>query len=365
MKVAIVGAGLIGLATAVALRHEGHEVVVIDPDPGGGATHHAGGMLAPAAEMVYQQEGLFPLMAASASWYPELLGLVEAGRPTGYRAEGTVVVGADRADAQHVRELAELQRKHGIAVQAVTTRQVRALEPGISPRIAGAVVVPGDHQVIPRVFANSLIQQLGDAVVRQKAVRIDGATVVMEDGHIAADQVVVANGVAAQDMLAPLGLHVPLRPVLGDIVRLRVPAGREHVVSRVVRGFVADRAVYIIPRSDGTLAIGATSREDGREQPQAGGVYDLMRDAIRIVPGLEDYDFVEATAGVRPGTPDDLPYLGRVNQHVVVSTGYFRHGILLAALAARVGCELVAGRQASINIAACSPFRFSKSEGES
>ena len=127
----------------------------------------------------------------------------------------------------------------------------------------------------------------------------------------------------------------------------------------MIRGFVEDRPVYLIPRADRTLTIGATSREDARPDPQVGGVFQLLRDAIEIVPAIEECDFLETTTGARPGSPDDLPYLGRVSDRVVVSTGYFRHGILLASVAARCGAELVEKREPSVSLAACDPMRHS------
>lgn len=175
-----------------------------------------------------------------------------------------------------------------------------------------------------------------------------------------ADQVVICAGLGARDITGWYeGERTPLklRPVYGDVLQLRVPAHQFPLLNHVVRGFVESRPVYLIPRGDGTLTIGATSREDERPQPQAGGVHQLLRDAIEILPAIEDCDFIEATTGARPGTPDDLPYLGRVNDRVVVSTGYFRHGILLASVAARCGAELVEKRAPSLDLSACTVMR--------
>ena len=130
----------------------------------------------------------------------------------------------------------------------------------------------------------------------------------------------------------------------------------------MVRGFVEDRPIYLIPRGDGTLAVGATTREDTLATAQAGGVYALLRDAIRVLPAVEECEFLEASAGARPGTPDDLPYLGRVSDKLVISTGYFRHGILLTALAARCTRELIEGTESSIDLTACDPLRHLKEQ---
>lgn len=344
--ITVVGGGLVGLATAFRLAERGHNVTLLDPAPGSGATHHAGGMLAPVAEVVYRQDALFPLMLRSAELYPGLMADVaeHTGLPTGYRTEGTLVVAADRADATHLAELTDYQAAHGMSAERLPLRQARQLEPGLSPQLAGAVHIPGDHQVNPRMFAAALLDalaNLGVEIIREQATELP------------AGQTILANGLGATALYPGL----QLRPVYGDILRLGVPEYLDPLLSRVVRGFVEDRPVYLIPRTDGTLAIGATSREDDRPTPRTSGVHDLLRDAIRLVPGVEECDFLGATTGARPGTPDDLPYLGRVSVDLIVSTGYFRHGILLTALAAEATLALVEGRDPGIDLSACEPNR--------
>lgn len=349
MIISVVGAGIIGLTTALTLADRGHTVTVHDPAPASGASHHAGGMLAPTAEVVYKQDPLFPLMRASAEWYPDLIALTAkyTDLPTGYRTDGTLVVARDTADKTHLEELRDYQSRHGMEVDKLTVRQARKLEPALSPALAGAVAIGGDHQVQPRLFTRALIRACRSANVTFSPNRIESLDAL--DG----DQVVVANGLGASQLVAGLDL----RPVYGDVLHVRVPQHQYPLLTRVVRGFVEDRPVYLIPREDGTLTIGASTREDGRDQPQVQGIHQLMRDAIELVPALEECDFVEATAGARPGTPDDLPYLGRIDDRTVVSTGYFRHGILLAALGARCGAELVDRQTPAIDLSACDPRR--------
>ena len=351
MIISVVGAGIIGLTTALTLADRGHSVTVHDPAPASGASHHAGGMLAPTAEVVYKQDPLFPLMRTSAEWYPDLIALTAmyTALPTGYRTDGTLVVARDIADKTHLSELGEYQSRHGMAVDKLTVRQARMLEPALSPAINGAVAIDGDHQVQPRLFTRALLDACRSAGVTFTTDHVDSLDA------LEGDQVVVANGLGASALVPGLDL----RPVFGDVLRVRVPQHQYPLLTRVVRGFVEDRPVYLIPREDGTLTIGATTREDGRVQPQVQGVHQLLRDAIELVPAVEECDFVEATAGARPGTPDDLPYLGRIDERTVVSTGYFRHGILLAALGARVGAELVDRQEPAIDLSACDPRRHS------
>ncbi|MDN6274333.1 MAG: glycine oxidase ThiO [Corynebacterium casei] len=374
----VIGGGIIGLSTCFEFQDAGFEVTLIDPDPISGATHHAGGMLAPTAEVQYQQQALVPLMKESAQLYPDLIRRVTqyTDLPTGYRTEGTLLIGADRADAQHLTELIDYIKAEELDIEALTTRQARQLEPALSPRITKAAAIDGDHQLDPRLFARAL----SDAVLARGAQHVcDTVTTVTTIAESATHQAVTLNSgaqfeVDSSDVIilaAGLGAAkitgwfegehpLQLRPVYGDVLRVRVPESLQPLTTRVIRGFVEDRPIYVIPRADGTVTIGATSRED-QPHPRTSAIHDLLRDAIRVVPGLEETEFLEATCGARPGTPDDLPYLGQVRRNLIVSTGYFRHGILLAALGARTAVQLATGQQTSPVIASCDPFRHASS----
>ncbi|MGO1447070.1 glycine oxidase ThiO [Corynebacterium casei] len=374
----VIGGGIIGLSTCFEFQDAGFEVTLVDPDPISGATHHAGGMLAPTAEVQYQQQALVPLMKESAQLYPDLIRRVTqyTDLPTGYRTEGTLLIGADRADAQHLTELIDYIKAEELDIEALTTRQARQLEPALSPRITKAAAIDGDHQLDPRLFARALF----DAVLARGAEHVrDTVTTVTTIAESATHQAVTLNSgaqfeVDSSDVIilaAGLGAAkitgwfegehpLQLRPVYGDVLRVRVPESLQPLTTRVIRGFVEDRPIYVIPRADGTVTIGATSRED-QPHPRTSAIHDLLRDAIRVVPGLEETEFLEATCGARPGTPDDLPYLGQVRRNLIVSTGYFRHGILLAALGARTAVQLATGQQTSPAIAACDPFRHATS----
>jgi len=167
----------------------------------------------------------------------------------------------------------------------------------------------------------------------------------------------VANGLGAPRLAGlPEGLDLPVRPVYGDILRLQVPAHLQPLLTATVRGIVRGVPVYIVPRGDGTVVIGATQREDGLSATSnavsAGGVYQLLRDAQVLVPAVAELELLEATARARPGTPDNAPLLGRVGnpaggpagevEGLVIATGFFRHGVLLTPVAARIVGELLA-----------------------
>ncbi|GEO93680.1 glycine oxidase ThiO [Kocuria flava] len=370
--VAVVGAGVIGLATAWELRRRGCSVVVVDPDPGAGASRAAAGMLAPVSEVQHRQDALVPLMRASAAAYPGFVAGLEAaaGASVGHRATETLVCAADPADRQALADLRELQLRHGMEVEALPVRAARALEPALSPRLAGAFRIPGDHQVDPRRLVAALLAALTaqdppegapagpvrivhdrvTALRRGPSGAVTGVRL-SRGGMVSAGGTLLAPGaaLAAIDGL-PAGARPPLRPVHGDILRARLPDGAPELLGRTVRGLVHGVPVYLVPRADRTLVIGATSREDDLAGASAGGVFRLLRDAQALVPGTADLELTEVLARARPGTPDDVPCLGPVRDPdgtpvpgLVLSTGYFRHGVLLTPLAARLAAQLLAG----------------------
>lgn len=359
MRAYVIGAGIVGLTAAFELAERGAEVTVFDPAPARGASSVAGGMLAPICEVQFRQEPLYPLMLESRRLWPDLLERVRArtGLPTGYRDEGTLVVAADRADRAHLEDITRHQEAHGMAARRITLRQARHEEPTLSPRLAGAVAVASDTQVNPRAFTAALIDALHEMGVRILPRRVDRLTIAGDrvteiDGRSIDGTVVLATGLGR---VAGWQDRLRLRPVFGDVVIARP---REPLLRRVVRGFVETRPVYLIPRDDGTLVVGASTREDGRDRAPLGAIRQLLDDAVRILPGIEDADFVEVCTGARPGTPDDLPYIGGIGRNLVVSTGYFRHGILLAALGAKATAALALGDNPPIDLAACDPMRF-------
>ncbi|MEX5235708.1 FAD-dependent oxidoreductase [Kocuria arenosa] len=414
--VAVVGAGVIGLATAWELRRRGRSVAVVDPEPGSGASRAAAGMLAPVSEVQYRQEPLYPLMTASAAEYPGFVAALEqaAGGTVGHRATETLVCGVDAADRQALVDLRALQGRHGMTVEQLTLRAARALEPALSPRLSAAFRIPDDHQVDPRRLVAGLLAALVALELPEPAeisesqeplerpevpepspARDGGPAHLVHDlatglrrnaegavtgvrlaggGMVSATWTVLAPGAGLGDLEGlPEDWHPPLRPVHGDILRARVPAGAPALLERTVRGLVHGVPVYLVPRTDGTVVIGATSREDDLTGPSAGGVFRLLRDAQALVPGVADLELVEVLARARPGTPDDIPYLGRVRDPggspvpgLVVSTGYFRHGVLLAPLAARLAAQLVAGEGGpdpaadAEHLATTDPHRFDR-----
>ena len=366
--VIVAGAGIIGLTTAWRLVERGADVVVYDPEPVSGATRAAAGMLAPASEVVWGQPSLYPLMVESARRYADLVErLVPGGHgEVGYLPTETLVVAADQADRTALDELTSLQTSLGLRAERITSLAARRLEGALAPGIAGGVHLPDDHQVDPRALCAALLDALGDRVVRTavsglvRDADVTRGVVLADGGAHHAGQTVVCTGMGVMPGLDPL----PLRPVYGDILRLEPSKNTPPLLSRTVRGLVRGRAVYLVPRSDGSLVLGATTREDDDPRPSTEGVHRLLDDAWRLVPGVLDTRLVETMTRARPGTPDDIPVVGRLDPGLVISTGYFRHGILLAPLGSDITADLVEARTVEPGLlSTLDPYRFDRPVG--
>ncbi|MFH8249323.1 glycine oxidase ThiO [Microbacterium sp. B2969] len=362
--VVVVGGGIVGLSIAWRAAQTGRSALVIDPSPAQGATFAAAGMLAPVSEFHAQEAHLLPLMLASAARYPAFVkDLTMREADAGYLRSETMLVGVDHGDRQALADLHAAHRRAGLDTEPITTGAARTREPLLGPRMTCAYRVGGDHQVDPRMLSARLVEGLGrGGFIRERAIRLlhgdpsDRQSRVvgvgLSDGtSIAAGEVVLANGLGAATIGAlPERLALPLRAVHGDILRLSVPDALRPLLCTTVRALVHGESVYLVPRTDGTLVIGATQREDGRAAVSAGAVQRLLRDAQEVLPAVAELDLLEAIARARPATPDNAPLLGRVRGRddadiagLLVATGFFRHGVLLAPIAADIAVGLIDG----------------------
>ncbi|MET9101495.1 glycine oxidase ThiO [Streptomyces antibioticus] len=341
--VLVVGGGIIGLVTAWRAAQRGLVTTVVDPAPGGGAAQVAAGMLAAVTELHHGEQTLLGLNLASAHRYPDFVAeLTElTGQDVGHRRCGTLAVALDADDRAHLRELHALQTRSGLDSQWLSGRECRRLEPMLAPGVRGGLRVDGDHQVDPRRLAAALVtacERTGVTLHRAWAERLSvtggrATGVVTDDGtELAAGQVVLAGGsLSARLAGIPDPVRPPVRPVKGQVLRLAVPPRHAPFLNRTVRAVVRGSHVYLVPRENGELVVGATSEELGWDTTvTAGGVYELLRDAHELVPGITELPLTETRAGLRPGSPDNAPLLGPTElDGLLLATGHHRNGVLL------------------------------------
>ncbi|MFJ2439752.1 glycine oxidase ThiO [Streptomyces sp. NPDC087658] len=370
--VLVVGGGIIGLVTAWRAAQRGLSTAVADPDPGGGAARVAAGMLAAVTELHYGERTLLGLNLASAARYPAFVAELEAasGLDTGYRACGTLAVALDTDDRAELRDLHALQRRSGLASEWLTGRECRRLEPMLAPAVRGGLRVDGDHQIDPRRLATALLAACARAGVVFHRVRADRLTVagdratgaVLADGRaLTAGQTVLAAGSLSGGFPGvPQEVLPPVRPVKGQILRLTVPRPYAPFLSRTVRAVVRGSHVYLVPRENGELIVGATSEELGWDTTvTAGGVYQLLRDAHELVPGITELPLTETLAGLRPCSPDNAPLLGPTAlPGLQLATGHYRNGVLLTPVTGDALATALTTGALPAEARAFSPLRF-------
>jgi len=341
--VVVVGGGVIGLATAWRAAGGGRSVAVIDPAPGRGATWAAAGMLAPVSEAHFGEEALAALNVAAAAVWPGFARDLEAAsdRCVHFRADGTLFVAGDPSDRAATDRVHAFHQALGLPATRLGARACREAEPLLAPGISGGVELPGDHQVDNRAVATALLEACGRSgveTVADEVARIDvaGGRVVgvtlAGGGSLSAGAVVLAAGSRSGDVDGvPEAFRPPVRPVRGVTVRLHAPEGVPRL-RRTVRALVHGRSCYLVPRDDGGLVLGATVEERGTAlQVPLGGLADLVEDARRVVPALDEYSVLEVAPGLRPGSPDNGPIVGTVPvAGLVLATGHYRNGVLLA-----------------------------------
>ena len=362
----VVGGGIVGLACAWRAAQRGMSVVLLERDRlGMGASDVAAGMLAPVTEADFGEDALLELNLAAAERWPAFAAeLAEAsGTGCGFRRCGALVVAADRDDAEELRRLAELHGALGLSSRWISARDARALEPGLSPRVRGAIDAPGDHQADPAATVRALAEacrragvELREQVEVGEVIRSGGraAGVRTATGEVAAGAVVIAAGAWS----ASLGLDPPpVRPVKGQIASLRAsdlaPAPR-----RIVR----TPRCYVVARDDGRVVLGATVEERGFDRATtADGVFRLLEAAREVLPDIGELEWTGVRAGLRPGTPDNLPLIGRgALDGLIWATGHYRNGVLLTPLTSDLVADVLEGRGDPPAVLA--PDRFATAE---
>jgi glycine oxidase len=390
VDVAVVGGGVIGLAVAWRARQRGLSVAVLERGAIGGecASGVAAGMLAPVSEVEFGEAGqrVLELGLRSAEMWPSFAAELshEADVEVGLRQSGTLVVARDDDEARALERQLELRASLGLPARRLRPSAARELEPALAPTVRLALEAPEDHSVDPRAVLAALRRacERSGVQVREQAsvarVEVEGSTTaglgIREGATVAGDvlavdrgngsfvgrsddavtgvalatgervsagQVVLAAGAWSGEIAGlPAHARVPVRPVKGQILRLRDPAG-PGLLERVVRF----EGGYLVPRGDGRYVLGATVEERGfEERPTVGGVYELLRDARELVPGVLELQIEELSVGFRPSTPDNTPVIGPgAVEGLVWATGHHRNGILLAPLTAELVAEALVG----------------------
>ncbi len=332
-------------------------VVVDRGELGGATTAVAAGMLAPVSEADPQERALVRLGLESARRWPAFAAELAdvSGIDVGYRESGTLVLARDADEAEQLGHELALYERLGLAARSLLPSQARGLEPALAPGLRAALEVPGDHAVDPRLVAAALALAAERAGVTLRPgagverVVVSGAAaggLELKSGeHLTADRIVIAAGPWSGSIDGlPEAARVPVRPVKGQLLRLRDPAHEPGapLLERVVR----HAGGYIVPRGDGRYVLGATSEERGFDTSvTALALHELLRDASEVVPGVLELEVEATLAGLRPGTPDNAPVLGASGalDGLFWATGHHRNGILLAPVTGDLLAAALAG----------------------
>lgn len=348
--IVIVGGGICGLGIGWRLAQAGWDVTVFERDQAAGAaTWAAAGMLAPQAEAEHAEEALLPLAMESCRLWPSFAEELQRGSgiDVDYRTEGTIVVAVDRDDFELLEYRFDYLRNLGLNLEWLSGYEARRKEPYLSRAVSGAMYSPEDHQVDNRLVGSALKACYAEAggQLRENTtvdeILINGGRVTgvrVGDAEIAAEAVVVAAGAWSRNIAGlPAGASPPVRPLKGQMAAVRM-APEAPLLNHVVwgPGNSIVPSVYLAPKSDGRLIIGATVEEMGFDTGlTAGGMFELLRSAWEVLPGIYDLPLVESWAGLRPASRDDAPILGPTDvDGLVMATGHHRNGILLAPVTA-------------------------------
>ncbi|MCP2321100.1 glycine oxidase [Nocardia amikacinitolerans] len=346
---AVVGGGAIGLAVAWRAAEAGWQVTLFDPAAGSGASWVAGGMLAPLSEGWPGEDRVLEFGAAALARWPEFAARLEsASGAEVFVADETLTVALDGADAADLRTVADWVGGHGHELRVLDRAGVRELEPALARTVRAGLLAAAEPAIDNRRLLDGLRHAVAVAGVELRAEEVTDLDA------LAFDQIVLAAG-AASPRLWP---GLPVRPVKGEILRLRHRPGAAPAPRRVIRARVHGRPVYLVPRRDG-IVVGATQYEAGFDTAvTVAGVRDLIADAEAVLPGIGEYELAEAAAGSRPGSPDNLPLIGRLTDRVIAATGHGRNGMLTVPLTVDAVLSLLSGAVLP-EAEAADPQRFS------
>ena len=370
--IVIAGGGVIGTAIAWRAAAAGLDVVRVDPDRGDAASLVAAGMLAPVSEALFGEGALLRVNLLAVRRFGSFAAELEeaAGHQVGLRREGTLAVAYDPDDHAALMRLTAFRRSAGLAAEELDSRACRALEPFLAPDVHGGVRFGGDWSVDNRRYAAALGEAARAAKVRVVRDRVTDALVrdgrargvrLADGGDIGSAWVVIAAGCWSSAVGGlPHALRGAVRPVKGQLLRLRHPASMPPVITRTIRATVRGTDIYLVPRAGGELIVGATQEERGPDQTvTAGAVHDLLHDAMSVLPVTSELILAETCAGLRPGTPDNGPVVGACGPDgLLLASGHYRNGILMSPVTADAAVALLNGEPPAPEWQPFTPERF-------
>jgi glycine oxidase len=384
--VVVAGGGVIGTAIAWRAARAGLGVTLVDPERGDAASLVAAGMLAPVSEALFGEGALLRVNLLAVARFGSFAAELEdaTGRQVGLRREGTLAVAYDPGDYAALVRLTAFRRSAGLDAEELDSRACRKLEPFLTPDVHGGVLFAGDWSVDNRRYAAALRAAAAAAGVRVVRDRVTGVLTrdggaagdrvagvrLADGGDIGSDRVVVAAGCwTAAITGVPGPARAAVRPVKGQLLRLRHPDGMPPVITHTIRATVRGADVYLVPRADGEVVVGATSEERGPDRTvTAGAVHDLLRDAMSVLPVTSELELAETCAGLRPGTPDNGPVVGEVDgsgpDGLLLATGHYRNGILMSPVTADAIVARLTGQAAAPEWEPFAPARFAASTAE-
>jgi glycine oxidase len=370
--VVVAGGGVIGTAIAWRAALAGLDVVLVDPDVGDAASGVAAGMLAPVSEALFGEGALLAINLLAVQRFPSFAAELEdvTGREVGLRREGTLAIAYDPGDLAALMRLTAFRRSAGLDAEELDSRACRGLEPFLTPDVRGGVVFADDWSVDNRRYGAALRAAMAAAKVQVSRGRVTQARVAdgrvrgvgLADGTVIdSAAVVVAAGCWSGTVAGlPGPLRTAVRPVKGQLLRLRHPEGIPPVISHTIRATVRGADVYLVPRADGEVIVGATSEERGPDRTvTAGAVHDLLHDAMSVLPVTSELILAETCAGLRPGTPDNGPIVGGCGiDGLLLATGHYRNGILMSPVTADAIVAALTGHRSAAQWEPFTPQRF-------
>ncbi len=397
-KLLVVGAGVIGLCVAWYCRDFFDEITLIDSDPDQAASLVAGGMLAPVTEAHFGEETLIAFNLSAAKLYPSFVQQLEASSNccVGLQTTGTMCLGKNTSDLAQLTQLAKFQEKLGLNIKPLSASKAKEMEPLLSSRLAGGYLAMEDFIVEPIELCNALNIALlnnGVASIREEIVEISleepnlisaitSSSTVITGTHLclaSGSQIgrinfsfssnrPLSGGKVANPQPAPENFPLPIRPVRGQIIRLRPQRFDSNSVNglftnHTVRAYVDGKHVYILSRHNGEVVVGATSEEQGYHKANTvEGIYELLKCAQDIIPSIRELEIVRLESGLRPASPDNFPIVGPLySTNLCIATGHYRNGILQAPITGSLVAKYFATGQIPLEIKPFSPERFQES----